>query len=268
VTASVDPRAGALGRAGQALGRAGRRARRGAGAARTAPATKAVILVVTALVGFLLVGQIRTSQRVTRQLSAESEGDLARILSDLNTGTDNLRDQVGTLKLQLFSLQTSTRRDDTAVRTAAEQLDALEVLAGIVPATGPGVTVVVDDPEAAVRYDQLINLIEELRDAGAEAIAVNAQRVGPTTAFVPGPRGILLTGPGGPGGPLAAPYRVTAIGEPATLDTALNIPGGALDTLRAQRGVQATVQRAAKVDVPALAAPPTFRVARPVGSGA
>jgi uncharacterized protein YlxW (UPF0749 family) len=265
MTISLDRHGGPMGRVGDALGRAGRRARGGAKAAPTA--TKAVIFVVTAVVGFLLVGQIRTSQRVTRQLSAESEGDLARILSDLNTGTDNLRDQVGTLKLQLFSLQTSTRRDDTAVRTAAEQLDALEVLAGTVPATGPGVTVVVDDPESAVRYDQLINLIEELRDAGAEAIAVNAQRVGPTSAFIPGPRGVLLSSPGAPASPLAAPYRVSAIGEPATLDTALNIPGGALDTLKAQRGVQAAVQRAARVDVPALAEPPTFRVARPVGSG-
>jgi uncharacterized protein YlxW (UPF0749 family) len=269
MTVSVDSD-GPLGRAGHALGRAGRRVRGGAGvggAGAASAATKAVILLVTGLVGFLLVGQIRTSQRVTRQLSAESEGDLARILSDLNTGTDNLRDQVGTLKLQLFSLQTSTRRDDTAVRTAAEQLDALAVLAGTVPATGPGVTVVVDDPESAVRYDQLINLIEELRDAGAEAIAVNGQRVGGTSAFVPATRGILLTGAGAPTGVLTPPYSVTAIGEPATLDTALNIPGGALDTLRAQRGVTAGVQRAAKVDVPALATPPSFRVARPVGSG-
>jgi uncharacterized protein YlxW (UPF0749 family) len=253
---------GRLGRAGQVLGRV-------RGRAGTAPtATKGVVLVITALVGFLLVGQVRTSQRVTRQLSSESEGDLARILSDLNTGTDNLRDQVGTLKLQLFSLQTSTRRDDTAARTAADQLVALEVLAGTVAATGPGVTVTVDDPESAVRYDLLINLVEELRDAGAEAIAVNGQRVGATSAFAPDNQAILLIGPGVPGARLTAPYRVVSIGEPATLDTALNIPGGATDALRALRSVQVGVQRAARVDVPALAAAPTFRVARPVGSGA
>jgi len=57
------------------------------------------------------------------------------------------------------------------------------------------------------------------------------------------------------------------IGNPDTLASALGIPGGALDTLQAQRGVNVDVQRAAKVDVPALASPPTFRVARPVGSG-
>jgi uncharacterized protein YlxW (UPF0749 family) len=266
MTARVAGVGGRLGRAGDALGRARGRVR---GRARTAPtATKAVVLIIAALVGFLIVGQLRTSRRVSRRLSAESEGDLARILSDLNTGTDNLRDQVGTLKLQLFSLQTSTRRDDTAARTAAEQLAALEILAGTLPATGPGVTVAIDDPDATVRYDAMIDLIEELRDAGAEAIAVNGQRIGATSALAPGDRNITLTGPGAPAVPLAPPYRVTAIGEPATLDTALNIPGGALDTLKAQRGVQVVVQRTAKVDVPALPSSPTFRVARPVGSGA
>jgi uncharacterized protein YlxW (UPF0749 family) len=270
MTAPVVGNRGRLARAGRSIGRVGGRVggqlMGGTGATRVA--TKAVILAVTALVGFLLVGQVRTSHRVTRQLSAEREGDLARILSDLNTASDNLRDQVGTLKLQLFSLQSSTRSDTTAAATAAAQLDALRVLAGTVAATGPGISVVVDDPEFAVHYDQLINLIEELRDAGAEAIAVNGERVGATSAFASAGRGILLSGPGAAPSRLSPPYRVTAIGDPATLDTALNIPGGALDALRAQRGVQAAVLRAATVEVPALAGPPTFRAARPVGSGA
>ena len=267
--ADAGPPAGGrpvAGRTGRALGQLGGRVRRRGGA--TPNAARAVVLLVTVVVGFLLVGQVRTSQSVTRQLSQESEGDLARILADLNTGTDNLRDQVGTLKLQLFSLQTSTSRDDTAARTVAEQLSALEILAGTVPATGPGITVEVDDPQVTVRYDLLIDLIEELRDAGAEALAIDGQRIGATTALAPDRQGVLLSGPGAPGVPLPRPYRVVAIGDPPTLTTALNIPGGSLDTLRAQRGVQVTVVQSATVDVPALASPPSFRAARPVGSGA
>jgi uncharacterized protein YlxW (UPF0749 family) len=99
-------------------------------------------------------------------------------------------------------------------------------------------------------------------------LAVNGQRVGATTALAPGGQGVVLSGPGTAAVPLGRPYRVVAIGDPATLETALNIPGGSLDTLRAQRGVQVAVARSTKVDVPALAAPPTFRAARPVGSGA
>jgi uncharacterized protein YlxW (UPF0749 family) len=226
-----------------------------------------VVVVVASLVGFLLVGQLRTSQQVNRSLAKESEGDLARILSNLNTDTDNLRDQVGQLKLQLFSLQTSNQRDQAAASTAQQQLQALEVLAGTVPVTGPGVVVTIDDPQGSVRYDLLIDLIQELRDAGAEAIAVGAERVGATTAFAPAGNGIVVSGPGDPGTLLRAPYRVSVVGSPDTLASALGIPGGALDTLEAQRGVSVDVQRATKVDLPALPSAPTFRVARPVGSG-
>jgi len=59
---------------------------------------------------------------------------------------------------------------------------------------------------------------------------------------------------------------IDAIGQPATLDGGLAIPGGALDTLRTQRGVRADVRRVAKIDLPALASPPTFNAARPIGS--
>jgi uncharacterized protein YlxW (UPF0749 family) len=235
--------------------------------ARAAAGIRLVVLVVASLVGFLLVGQLRTSQRVSRSLAKESEGDLARILSNLNTDTDNLRDQVGQLKLELFGLQTSTQRDQAAARTAQQQLQTLQILAGTVPATGPGVQVTINDPQASIRYDLMIDLVQELRDAGAEAIAVDNKRVGATTAFAPGNAGVVLSGPGEPDALVQAPYRVSVIGNPDTLASALGIPGGALDTLQAQRGVNVDVQRAAKVDVPALASPPTFRVARPVGSG-
>jgi uncharacterized protein YlxW (UPF0749 family) len=252
----------------QAAGGRPRRRTTRVGSLRRSTPTRLAVLVAASLVGFLLIGQVRTSRPATGNLAGESEADLARILSDLNTSTDNLRDQVGALKLRLFGLQNSSQRDQTATQTALDQLRALRVLAGTVAATGPGISVTVDDPDSAVRYDLVINLIEELRDAGAEAIAINAERVGATTAFGPGDRGIALIGPGTPNLALHGPYHVVAIGQPATLDTALSIPGGALDALRAQRGVQVGVQQAARVEVPALPAAPSFRVARPVGSGA
>jgi uncharacterized protein YlxW (UPF0749 family) len=234
---------------------------------RASPGGRLIVIVVASLVGFLLVGQLRTSQQVSRTLAKENEGDLARILSDLNLDAGNLRDQIGQLKLELFSLQTSTQRDQTASRTAAQQLQALQVLAGTVAASGPGVEVSISDPQVLLRYDLLIDLVQELRDAGAEAIAVNGQRIGATTAFGPDPAGVSISGPGLPPAPLAPPYRVDVIGQPDTLAGALAIPGGALDTLQAQRGVRVAVQRQDRIDVPALPAAPTFRFARPVGSG-
>ncbi|HEY3238329.1 MAG TPA: DUF881 domain-containing protein, partial [Acidimicrobiia bacterium] len=63
---------------------------------------------------------------------------------------------------------------------------------------------------------------------------------------------------------VAAPYEVVAIGDPATLEVGLRIPGGAADTLAALDGVAVEVERRSDVLVPALEQPPSFKVATPV----
>ncbi|MDQ3756489.1 MAG: DUF881 domain-containing protein [Actinomycetota bacterium] len=229
---------------------------------RTVVGGPVLVLFVTALIGFLLVSRLRGEERFTQRLEAESEEDLARILAGLTAEADALREEVSGLRLQLAELQVSSRSDEAATRTAEQQLQALEVLAGTVPVTGPGVTVRIDDPDRSITYDALIDVVQELRDAGAEAVAVNNRRVGANSAFGEDDGVVVLDGL-----PLAGPYHVAAIGQPATLEGGLEIPGGALDTLNALKGVDVTVQRLPKVDIPALAKAPSFRVARPVGSG-
>ena len=222
-----------------------------------------LVLLVTGLVGFLLVSQLRGTERFRQRLEAESEADLTRILASLTTEADALQDEIASLRLQLLTLETSSARNETAAQAAEEQLRSLEVLSGTVAVTGPGVTVVVDDPRGAVGYDSLIDIVQELRDAGAEAVGVNDLRVGVTSSFASRDGRNTLDGV-----TLNAPYRVTAIGQPSTLDGGLKIPGGAVDALRALRDVDVRVERADALQIPALAQPPSFRVARPVGSGA
>src|SRR3954469_22055342 len=212
------------------------------------PGLSAFMLIVAGLVGFLAVAQHGSSERFSQRLQAESEGDLTRILSDLTATDAELRDQIGALKLQLQVLSTSSEQDTAASKAAEEQLNDLAVLAGTVPVTGSGIIVTINDPQSSIQYDLMIDLVEELRDAGAEAVAVNSLRVGAGSWFAEGANAIVLDGR-----ELAAPFQVAAIGQPATLDGGLAIPGGALDSFRTQKGVTIDVQRLAKVDLPALA---------------
>lgn len=224
-------------------------------------AGRAAVAILAAAVGFLLVTQFRGQERFTQRLEAESEGDLARILASLNTETDSLREEIASLKLQLLTLQTSSARDAAAVKAAREQLTALEVLAGTTTAHGPGVVVRIDDRQHTLRYDTFVDIVQELRDAGAEAIAINDRRVGVQSAFTQDGDTVLIDG-----ARLGTPYRVVAIGAPDTLDAGLAIPGGVVDTLSAANGVKVAVSRQANVVVPALASPPSFRAAHPVTS--
>jgi uncharacterized protein YlxW (UPF0749 family) len=211
--------------------------------------------------GFLLIGQLRGTERFRRRLQAESEGDLTRILASLTTEADSLRDEVSALKLQLLQLETSGARDQASVEAADEERRALEVLAGTVAVTGPGIAIRIEDPRGTIGYDTLIDIVQELRDAGAEAIGVNGRRVGAASSFANRRGGVSLDG-----APLAPPYTVGAIGAAVTLEGGLEIPGGAYDALDSLPGVHVETDRLPKIDLPALERPPAFRAARPVTS--
>ena len=107
----------------------------------------------------------------------------------------------------------------------------------------------------------VLDTVEELRDAGAEAIQIGTVRVVASTSFVDGtgssPAGIAIDGT-----LLHAPYVVLAIGDPQTLQAALNIPGGVLETLQGQ-GADGNVTSEEQVQITALHAVSAPRYARP-----
>lgn len=217
------------------------------------------VMLAAAAVGFMVVSRFGGGEDLETRLRTASEADLARILSDLTAEADHLRDEISTLRLQLRDLETSTERGDAAEDASSSRLAALSVLAGTVPVEGPGVVLTVTDPADRLDYEQFVDIVQELRDAGAEAIAVNGLRVGAGSAFA-GEDGRLLLD----GRPLKGPYRVEAIGAPETLEGGLEIPGGVMDTLSSTPQVSASLGRRSNLQLPALLRHPTFEVAEPV----
>ena len=231
----------------------------GAGAAPRPLAARALVVLSVGVVGFLVAAQLGTTHRGTEHLAAESESDLTRIFSSLNEESAALRDEISQLRLELAALQSSAERDQLAHDAAERQLSDLQILAGVVPARGPGVAVRIADPKGVFEFQLLLDLVQELRDAGAEAIAVNGRRVGGATSFSRQRDAVTVDGQ-----EVQQPYEVLAIGDPATLDVGLRIPGGAVDTLDALDGTKVSVERRSDVRVPALDNPPTFKAAHPL----
>jgi uncharacterized protein YlxW (UPF0749 family) len=219
-------------------------------------ASAAVIGVLTLLLGFGIAVQVRAHSSGDA-LSGLREDDLIGILDNQNVRADRLRQQLADLEQSLRQLQDSGDRSAAARQQAADQVEALEVLLGTRPATGPGVTVRVTDPDSKLDGEDLYDLVQELRGAGAEAIQFGPVRVTTGTWF-DGAGGFVLAD----GTPLTAPYLVTAIGDPKTLDTALNIPGGVAAAVRAAGGaLSVTEQDRVSIDVTVTLAPPKY--ARP-----
>ena len=220
-----------------------------------------MLLLVTALVSFVVVSQLRGPDRFRERLGTESEGDLARILASLSSESSTLQQELGSLKVDLANLQNSSAADSTQSAEATAQLNALRVLAGTVPVTGPGLQLVITDPGNRVKFDQLVDAVQELRDAGAEALSCNGRRLGVSSYFESRDNRIMLDGVA-----LNSPYTLEAIGPAATMEGGLKIPGGTLDTLRALNGATVELHRSNDLTMAAVESPLTFRVARPVGS--
>jgi uncharacterized protein YlxW (UPF0749 family) len=219
-------------------------------------ASAAVIGVLTLLLGFAIVVQVRANSS-SDSLSGLREDDLIGILDNQNNRADRLRAQIIDLQDSLRRLQDSGNRSAAARQQAQQEAQALGVLLGTLPATGPGVTVVVTDPVGKLSGEDLLDVVEELRGAGAEAIQFGSVRVSTSTAFGGGGGSVTVDGT-----TLTAPYRVTEIGESKTLDTALNIPGGVAATVRTAGG-NLTIAEQSKVVIRVTRALPTPKYAKP-----
>lgn len=214
--------------------------------------------VLTLALGFALATQVHQTQE--RGLASLRQSDLVGILDDVNERQARQQTEAEQLRRQRDDLLSGTDTSRAALQAAQDRLDTLGVLAGTLPATGPGIELVVSDPKDSVRAARLLDAVQELRDAGAEAMQVNGQRIVASTAFVDGARGIEVDGAS-----IAAPYTFEVIGDPQTMAAALDIPGGVLETLSGE-GAHGTVTQRDKVSVDALRPLPSPEYARPAVS--
>ncbi|MCM3924460.1 DUF881 domain-containing protein, partial [Frankia sp. AiPs1] len=139
--------------------------------------------------------------------------------------------------------------------------DELAILAGTVPVDGPGLELTIRDPHRAIDASVLVDALQELRDAGAEAIEIAGVRAVVSTYVADEPgHGLIVDGTS-----VAAPYVLRVVGDAHTLDQALRIPGGVLDTVAARDGAQASVRTFGHLEIRALRPAPSPRYARPAG---
>lgn len=183
--------------------------------------------------GFGLAVQVQTTQQDA--LGAARTSDLVQILDDLSAQRDRLAAEETQLQTTISDLKSSAGQAQVAREAAKERLQNLRILAGAVPVTGPGVTVTIADPEGVLEASDILDTIQELRDAGAEAIAVDGERVVATTAVIDSTQGISVGDT-----ILTSPIEIAAVGNPDTLAAGLSFPGGVIESVR-EAGAEAIV---------------------------
>jgi len=219
------------------------------------PRSQIALAIVALLLGFLVITQVR-SQAGGTGLEDRSAQDLTLLVANVSTRNDQLRGEVADLGRQLDSIVAAQARGDTSAGQLRADLVRIRIWSGVDAAEGQGVRVVLRGPATA---NVLADLLNELRNAGAEAIAVGGVRVVPATIAGGAPGAVSVEDT-----LLVDPLEVVAIGNAATITGTLTRAGGLVaQELATNPGLGIEVTPADRLLVPATARDLAPRVAKP-----
>jgi uncharacterized protein YlxW (UPF0749 family) len=184
---------------------------------RRVPSWQLTLAIALCVLGFLMVAQAGAQPAVV-QYTTQERPPLVATATDLQQRQDELKSQILALRAQIAQLEASSAGNNTVVTSLNQSLDQARLAAGLVALQGPGVVVQLEDstqtvPPGAAPGDYLVSasdilaVVNELWLDGAEAIAVNGERITVTSAMTDIGSSVLLNG-----AYLQPPYQIVAIG--------------------------------------------------------
>lgn len=182
-------------------------------------------------VGFAAATQVRSNEQDDR-FAGLRQADLIRAFDGLAASTERAENEIDELTRTKEDLQDDSTSRRAALESARQQEAVLRILAGTVPTTGPGIRITIADPAGQVSAGTVLDLIQELRATGAEAMEFNDRiRLVAQTSIEESDAGILLDGE-----LVEAPYVLDVIGEPEALEGSLDFPGGPMERVEEADG--------------------------------
>lgn len=180
---------------------------------RRSPFTAALVGVLSAVVVFVVVIQVRSQAEVERTLSAEDPTTLAFLIDDLHSANDALSAEVTRIEGQVAALRKGG--GSGAHAELSSEVKEMQVITGQVPVHGPAVVISIDASLSAIDLEDALN---NLRISGAEALTVNGRRVTAATPIVSQGGHVVVAG-----APEGRPWTIVAIGDPQQLASAAEL---------------------------------------------
>jgi uncharacterized protein YlxW (UPF0749 family) len=208
------------------------------------------VSIVALFLGLLAVTQVRTQDVYTRSLELETPASLTTLIANLAERNNGLREEIFDLRLRTAAARDNATNGQGSLAEAEHQLSQLEVFAARTAVKGQGISVKID---GAFDEKALSDLVNELRNAGAEAVAVNTVRVGPRSWFgITADRSLTVDAT-----PIKGPWTVAAVGSPEVMYVAMTRTGGIVGQFELiYRSTRFTVTKETALDLPSLANPP------------
>jgi uncharacterized protein YlxW (UPF0749 family) len=224
-------------------------------------------LVVGLMMGLAWITDENRAGRLA-DLGPDQRQRLAEGTLDLSSENRDLRQEVTKLREEKTRLENALSQNDQASKTLNQSLQEIKAFAGLTELVGPGVTVTLRDStadsqsfmEAAgqiIHDTDVLRVVNELWNAGAEAVSVNGLRVGPKSSFRCVGTVILVDET-----KIASPVVIRAIGNKETLYGGLTLPGGIVQELKEYDPKMASVEPADKLRIEAFSGATQFKFAR------
>jgi uncharacterized protein YlxW (UPF0749 family) len=220
--------------------------------------SQVVVAVLLAVVAFAAIVQVRTTED-DDTYAGYREQDLVNVLSGLAGAQRRARAEITRLETARDQLVSDTNAERVALEQASTEADALSVLAGLVPVTGPGIRITITEVTGRVTADTMLDMVQGLRIASAEAMQVNGQvRLVAQSSFTDAEGGLVVDGQ-----LLSSPYVVDVIGDANALAGAMSILQGGPRVALQEDGAEVEVETLPSLDIESVRTPVDPEYAQP-----
>ena len=240
---------------------------------RAIPTWQVTLGVALLALGFLVAAQLASEGPRVRYTTQERT-PLVETANELQSQQDVLKQRILDLRSQIQIVEGQGEGSAATVRQLNDRLEQARIAAGLIPLTGTGIVIQLEDSKQPVppdgsESDYLVGsrdirvVVEDLWSAGAEAIAVNGERITPTSAIIDVGTSLLINS-----AYLTPPYQITALGPPDLYDR-LSASAGFVDFVRSRSegyGIGVSLAEPQSVDMPAFVGTVTLRYSRPIAS--
>ncbi|HHU78435.1 MAG: DUF881 domain-containing protein [Caldicoprobacterales bacterium] len=228
---------------------------------------KIAVMLVSMILGLMLAAQFKNVQKVGGNVSLQRTQELTAQIQKLNQEIEGQRSLITELEDRIAEYESAAQDEGKLSDAMYRELERARNLAGLTELEGAGVIITVNlisyqewGEVGIIRsvYDEdLLMLVNELNAAGAEAIAINDERIISTSEIRNAGDYIVINT-----NRYSVPFEIKAVGNPDTLEASLKLLGGVADNLSEELEIK--IRREERIRIPKYNGPLQYEYAVPV----
>lgn len=211
------------------------------------------LFVLAALIGFITTVQLKSNITYQGIVTIPKILDLQNEIKNIEAENKRLNGSISEQALRLAEYKTGMENEGSLFGVMQNELTKVRNYSDYSKVQGPGIIMTLNDSKQEVVeggdiawyliHDiDILEIVNELRMAGAEAISINDERVTATTSIRCGGPTIIIDGKRH-----AVPFVIKAIGDPKTLEASALAPESYIELYMSYSGIQVEIQKVEKL---------------------